>query len=185
MCNHRALVAGAAGRSSRATCVGRRFQRGRRDVSQPQHYEAWISSAGARVMCYMRCGSLALYVYPRQSNPRTSFCQFHKGFIYATAHANSVDDRYRVTQDNTRLVAVPAGFEVAPGDADDVRVCSVHPWQSWYLVFADGSACGTSMNPDPSLVGKFAAFVSGVSLCSVRWNNEQLNLKPKSCAVRA
>jgi hypothetical protein len=34
---------------------------------------------------------------------------------------------------------VPAGWQVAPGDADDLRACKNHPWQCSGLVFADGS----------------------------------------------
>ena len=29
----------------------------------------------------------------------------------------------------------------------NVRVCGAHPWQSWYLVFANGDLCGTAANP--------------------------------------
>jgi hypothetical protein len=45
---------------------------------------------------------------------------------------------------------VPAGWDIAPGDADDVRVCGAHPLQSSCLLFADGSLCGTAMCRDSS-----------------------------------
>jgi hypothetical protein len=48
---------------------------------------------------------------------------------------------------------VPAGWDIAPGDADDIRVCGAHRWQSSYLVFADTTACGTAMCPSPSYIG--------------------------------
>ncbi len=38
---------------------------------------------------------------------------------------------------------IPAGWAVALGDADDRRVASAHPWQSVYLVFANGETCAT------------------------------------------
>ena len=47
---------------------------------------------------------------------------------------------------------MPAGWDIAPGDADDMCVCGAHPWQSYYLVFADTYACGTAM-PEISLIG--------------------------------
>ncbi len=43
------------------------------------------------------------------------------------------------------IVTFGAGWQIAGGDADDVRVCAAHPWQSWWLVFADGHSCGTAM----------------------------------------
>ena len=41
-------------------------------------------------------------------------------------------------------VAVDAGYEVAPCDADDIAVCNQHTWGSYHLVFADGSLCATA-----------------------------------------
>ena len=61
-----------------------------------------------------------------------------------TLHLHKVDDRTLV-QDGKKPVHVPAGWDIAPGDADDMRVCGAHPWQSYYLVFADGYNCGTAM----------------------------------------
>ena len=49
-----------------------------------------------------------------------------------------------VVWDGTVPVAVDAGFEVAPGDADDIAVCNQHTWGSYHLVFADGSLCATA-----------------------------------------
>jgi hypothetical protein len=69
-----------------------------------------------------------------------------------TLHLHKVDDRTLVP-DGTKPVHVPAGWDIAPGDADDMRVCGAHPWQSYYLVFADTYICGTAMNPDSSRIG--------------------------------
>jgi hypothetical protein len=55
-----------------------------------------------------------------------------------------------------KIVTFGAGWQIADGDADDVRVCGAHPWQSNYLVFADGQACGTSMCSNPSWIGACA-----------------------------
>jgi hypothetical protein len=70
-----------------------------------------------------------------------------------TLHFHKVDDRTRV-YDGDKPSQVPAGWQIAVGDADDVRVCGAHPWQSHYLVFADGDVYGTAMCPTPSNIGK-------------------------------
>ena len=44
-----------------------------------------------------------------------------------------------------KIVTFGAGWQIAGGDADDVRVCGAHPWQSQWLVFANGDCCGTAM----------------------------------------
>ncbi len=51
---------------------------------------------------------------------------------------------------------VPAGWQIADGDADDVRVCGAHPWQSWWLVFANGDSYGTAMCNMSSFIGACA-----------------------------
>ena len=52
-----------------------------------------------------------------------------------------------------KIVTFGAGWQIARGDADDVRVCGAHPWQSPWLVFADTRECGTAMRGDPSDIG--------------------------------
>ncbi len=59
-----------------------------------------------------------------------------------TLHRHKVDDS-TIVEDGQQPVHVPEGWQTADGDADDVRVCGAHPWQSYYLVFANGSHCGT------------------------------------------
>ena len=66
--------------------------------------------------------------------------------LYMTLHRRKVDDS-TIVQDGCQPVHVPAGWQIADGSADDVRVCAAHPWQSYSLVFADGAACGTAANP--------------------------------------
>jgi hypothetical protein len=51
-----------------------------------------------------------------------------------------------IVNDGSTFVEVASGWAVAPGDDDDLRVCSTFGWGSYYVVFADGSACGTSNN---------------------------------------
>jgi hypothetical protein len=70
-----------------------------------------------------------------------------------TLHSHKIDDRTYVS-DGDEPSQVAAGWQIAVGDADDIRVCGAHPWQSWYLVFANGDYCGTAMCSLPSAIGK-------------------------------
>ncbi len=54
-----------------------------------------------------------------------------------------------------KIVTFGAGWQIAGGDADDVRVCAAHPWQTYGLVFANGDCYGTAMG-DPSYRGACA-----------------------------
>jgi hypothetical protein len=65
-----------------------------------------------------------------------------------TLHMRRVDDRTWV-HDGDQPLHVPAGWQIADGSADDVRVSGAHPWQSVCLVFANGDAYATS-SCDPS-----------------------------------
>jgi len=67
-----------------------------------------------------------------------------------TLHRHKVDDR-TIVQDGQKALPVPAGWQIADGNADDVRVCGAHAWQSSRLAFANGNAyytaaCGSSSN---------------------------------------
>jgi hypothetical protein len=73
-------------------------------------------------------------------------------YIYMSLHSHKVDDRTCV-YDGMKPVHVPSGWEIAPGDADDIRVCATHPWQSRGLVFSNGDMYGTPMYPTPSFAG--------------------------------
>jgi hypothetical protein len=65
--------------------------------------------------------------------------------LYMTLHAHKVDDRTLV-EDGKQPVHVPSGWEIAPGDVHDIRVCGAHPWQIKYLVFSNGDAYETAMS---------------------------------------
>ena len=54
-----------------------------------------------------------------------------------------------------KIVTFGAGWQIAGGDADDVRVCRAHTWQIEWLVFANGDRYGTAMC-DPSYIGACA-----------------------------
>jgi hypothetical protein len=54
---------------------------------------------------------------------------------------------------HSEFCEVPSGWEIAPGDADDARVCRAHPWQSHWLVIADGRMIGTPLHPDSQYHG--------------------------------
>jgi hypothetical protein len=49
---------------------------------------------------------------------------------------------------------VPAGWQIAEGNADDIRVCAAHPWQSTYLLFANDHTYGTAACSS-SMIGEF------------------------------
>ena len=55
-----------------------------------------------------------------------------------------------------KIVTFGAGWQIAGGDADDVRVCAAHPWQISYLVFANGDAYWTALCGLPSYIGACA-----------------------------
>jgi hypothetical protein len=76
-----------------------------------------------------------------------------------TLHGLKVDDRTIDTCGNEPL-PVPEGWQIADGNPDDIRVCGAHPWQCWYLVFANGDPYGTAMCCGPSHIGEFAALQS-------------------------
>jgi hypothetical protein len=69
-----------------------------------------------------------------------------------TLHLHNPDD-HRLVKDGDQPVHVPAGWKIADGDADDIRVCGSHAWQSHFLVFANGDQYGTSICSVPSYVG--------------------------------
>ncbi len=60
-----------------------------------------------------------------------------------TLHMHRIDDD-TVVYDGDQSLHVPAGWQIADGSADDVRVCGAHPWQSNCLVFANGDTYGTA-----------------------------------------
>jgi hypothetical protein len=90
---------------------------------------------------------LTLKLSTSASNMRlhARFCsrpfQRYNGYIYVTAHVRDVL-RDHPERDGCTYVVIQAGFEVAPGDANDIAVANAYPWGSERLVFSDGSeAC--------------------------------------------
>ena len=72
--------------------------------------------------------------------------QLYKGFIYTSAHVHDVDGQ-TIIKDGCTPVGIDAGFEVAPGDASDIEVANAHAWGSLYLIFSDGRATGSALQP--------------------------------------
>ena len=75
--------------------------------------------------------------------PPTSSSQRDGLNVYMTLHLRIVDDRAE-RSDGLEPTPLPAGWQIADGNADDVRVCAAHSWQSLYLIFADGFFYGTA-----------------------------------------
>ena len=69
-----------------------------------------------------------------------------------TLHCHKVDDG-SLASDGMKPVHVPAGWQIATGDLDDIRVCGAHPWQSQWVVFANGDIYGTAMCDNPWYTG--------------------------------
>jgi hypothetical protein len=90
--------------------------------------------------------------------PPPSPPQHHNGYIYTTAHAHKVHDISQ-PRDGHRAVGPSDGFEVAPGDANDIEVANTYPWGCVHLVFSDGSWAGSSSRIalDPNLKGTLRA----------------------------
>ena len=84
----------------------------------------------------------------------------HNGYTYTTAHFHNVDCREKV-QDGRTLVDIGAGFEVAPGDANDVEVANAHPWGSDALVFSEGwyAATALAIAVNPGIKGTLCYFL--------------------------
>jgi hypothetical protein len=63
-------------------------------------------------------------------------------------------------RDGQTPVDIDAGFEVAPGDANDIEVTNAHAWGSNSLIFSDGAYCNTQVwiAQDPARKGMGALF---------------------------
>jgi hypothetical protein len=83
---------------------------------------------------------------PAPPSPLLPPLQCDKGFIYASAHLHDVETF--PPEDGPGPVDIDAGFEIAPGDAADVEVTMMYPWQCSHLVFSDGAKAYTDMYPD-------------------------------------
>jgi hypothetical protein len=69
-----------------------------------------------------------------------------------TLHKRKVNDD-NIQRTGEEPLEIPQGWAIAVGDADDVRVCGTHAWQSDFLVFRDGRSFGTLAHPQPSRIG--------------------------------
>jgi len=81
---------------------------------------------------------------PSTSHPVTRIPQRDGDNLYMTLHMRRVDDDTMVEDDGP--LHVPAGWQIADGDADDIRVCGAHPWQSLWLMFANGDVYWTGLS---------------------------------------
>jgi hypothetical protein len=88
-----------------------------------------------------------------------------------------VEDRTEV-QDGQQSLHVPAGWQIADGTADDIRVCGAHPWQSQCLVFANGAAYGTAACSLSSFIGD-RSFCCSVGKFTKIYKISISSLKPK------
>jgi hypothetical protein len=64
--------------------------------------------------------------------------------LYMTLHCHKVDDITRAHHFSSQKLPVPAGWHIADGNADDVRVCGAHAWQSDGPTFANGDVYKTA-----------------------------------------
>jgi hypothetical protein len=65
--------------------------------------------------------------------------------LHQVEDSTYVRDGHNETQWRFNLPAeIFAEWQIVDGSADDVRVCGAHPWQSPYLVFANGRRYGTA-----------------------------------------
>jgi hypothetical protein len=84
-----------------------------------------------------------------------------------TLHLHSYKSVSReAVYDGHKPVHVPAGWQIATGDADDIRVCAAHWWQCQFLVFANGVAYWTQ---EGGGAGTYATLSDGkVTFCLTR-----------------
>ncbi len=80
------------------------------------------------------------------------------------------------------IVTFGAGWQIAGGDADDVRVCGAHPWQIDYLVFANGGRYGTAMC-DPSYRGACARRAAAATAKNMKFSPHARQQGKKSAAA--
>lgn len=78
--------------------------------------------------------------------------QRHGAYLYRTLGFRLFDSD-QSTSSGCNFTDIPAGWAIALGDADDRFVTTAHPWQSPWLVFANGETCatrGSQHKPDGS-----------------------------------
>ncbi len=85
--------------------------------------------------------------YPSPSPPQRDGSN-----LYMTLHVHEVDDRTMVNY-GEQTVPVPAGWQIADENVEDIHVCAAHPSQIALLVFANGNMYGTAAC-NPSFIGE-------------------------------
>ena len=78
-----------------------------------------------------------------------------------TLHRHKVDE-CTIVKDGDQPLDVPAGWQIADGSADDAHVCGAHPWQSNYLVFANGDRYGTAACDNFYSIGNRTVFCCSI-----------------------
>ena len=82
-----------------------------------------------------------------------------------------------------KIVTFGAGWQIAGGDADDVRVCGAHPWQSYYLVFANGDCYGTAMCNYASHIGACARRAAAATAKNMKFSPHARQQGKKGAAI--
>jgi hypothetical protein len=99
-----------------------------------------------------------------------------------TLRRNKIDDPFMAVYDPKKCIKpflpVPAGWQIANGNADDVRVCGANFWQINYLVMANGDMYGTAPRNTSNLtyVGAYTCLHATLKLsrCRRAPSNEML-----------
>ncbi len=81
-----------------------------------------------------------------------------------TLHQYKYDDR-TLGLNGEQPAPVPAGWQIAEGNEDDIKVCGARPWQSNFLVFALGDMYGTAMSQTGPCARSCCADLLCVYLC--------------------
>jgi hypothetical protein len=69
-------------------------------------------------------------------------CVLHNGYAYRTLARHDPHSQ-AVIPEREIFYSVDAPWELCPDTCDARHVCAAHPWATFALVFADGSACWT------------------------------------------
>lgn len=109
----------------------------------------------ARVQTGLCKDALAAHASFHAAYPRTII---HDGYQYKTLADHDPHSTDCVNEIG-KLRALDPAWRICPCTPATVRVCAAYPWQAYTLVFADGSAVGTSeYNPGMSVVKSRALY---------------------------
>jgi hypothetical protein len=95
--------------------------------------------------------------------------------VYASLHLRIVSggSRNNYAHDGCTPVAIPAGYHVAPPDAEALHVCGAYPWQSSFLVFSDGDIAGTSICGYGPSTGRWGAVEGSTEVFNTKNDSER------------